>query len=84
MKRRLSNQFLSHYLTVLALTLALTVLALGLLSFASGLISGALVKNQYPVHALMKDDPAEIDSEAVVQAGGGVQIVDRDYRVVRS
>ena len=84
MKRRLSNQFLSHYLTVLALTLALTVLALGLLSFASGLISGALVKNQYPAHALMKDDPAEIDSEAVVRAGGGVQILDRDYRVVRS
>lgn len=84
MKRRLSNQFLSHYLAVLALTLALTVLALGLLSFASGLISGTLMKNRYPAVALMRDDPAQIDSGAVVQAGGGVQIVDRDYRVVRS
>lgn len=84
MKRRLSNQFLSHYLAVLALSLLLTVLALGLLSFASGLISGALMKNQYPAEALMQDDYARIDAGPVVRAGGGVQVLDREYRVVLS
>ncbi len=84
MKSRLSNQFLSHYLVMLALSLAFTGLALGLLSLASGLISQALMKNQYPASALMTQDYRRIPWEPVVEAGGGVQVVDRDYRVALS
>ena len=55
-----------------------------LLSFASGLISGSLVKNQYPARAIIKEDYRQIDASAVVQSGGGVQVVDKEYRVVYS
>ncbi|NLT57922.1 MAG: HAMP domain-containing histidine kinase [Clostridiales bacterium] len=84
MRRKLSNQFLLHFLVVFLLTILATVLALVLLSFASGLISGALAKNQYPASAIIKADYTRIDASPVVQNGGGVQVVDREYRVVAS
>ena len=55
-----------------------------LLSLASGLISGSLAKNRYPASAIIQDDYRQIDSSAVVQNGGGVQVVDKEYRVVYS
>jgi hypothetical protein len=84
MKRRLSAEFLTHYLVVFLLTILATALAFALLSFASGLISGSLAKNQYPASAIIKEDYRQIDASAVVQNGGGVQVVDREYRVVYS
>lgn len=84
MKRKLSNQFLSNYLVVFLLTITATVLAFLLLSFASGIISGALTKNRYPASSIIKDDYTQIDVSPVTQNGGGVQIVDKEYRVVYS
>lgn len=82
MKKKLSNQFLSNYLIVFILTITATILAFILLSFASGLISNALAKNRYPASSIMRDDYNLIDASPVFQNGGGVQIVDKNYRVV--
>ena len=69
---------------IFLITILDTVLAFVLLSFASGLISDSLAKNQYPASAIIKEDYKQIDASAVVQNGGGVQIIDKEYRVVYS
>ncbi len=84
MKRKLSNQFLINFLVIFLLTILDTALAFVLLSFASRLISGSLVKNQYPASAIIKEDYRQIDASGVVENGGGVQVVDKEYRVVYS
>jgi len=84
MKRKLSNQFFTNFLVIFLLTILDTVLAFMLLSLASGLIAGSLAKNRYPASAMIKEDYTQIDSSAVVQSGGGVQVVDKEYRVVFS
>jgi len=84
MKRKLSNQFLRNFLVIFFLTILDTILAFVLLSLASGLISGSLAKNRYPASAIIKEDYNQIDASAVVQSGGGVQVVDKEYRVVYS
>lgn len=84
MKRKLSNQFLGNFMMIFLLTILATVLAFVLLYFASELISSSLTKNQYPASAIIKEDYKQIDASAVVQNGGGVQVVDKEYRVVYS
>ena len=84
MKRKLSNQFLLNFLVFFLLTILATVLAFVMLSYASGLIAGSLAKNKYPASAIIKEDYRQIDASAVVQNGGGVQVVDKEYRVVYS
>jgi len=84
MNRKLSNQFLSNYLMIFLLAVTATMVALWLLSFASGLIADALAKNKYPASAIIKEDYTQIDASSVVQNGGGVQVVDKAYRVVYS
>lgn len=84
MKRKISNQFLINFLVIFAITILDTILAFLLLSFASSLISDALVKNRYPASTLMKDDYSLIDPSPVVESGGGVQVIDKDYNVVYS
>jgi len=83
MKRKISNQFLRNFIVIFFLTILDTVLAFVLLSFASGLISGSLAKNRYPASAIIKEDYRQIDASAVVQ-NGGVQVVDKEYRVIYS
>jgi len=84
MKRKLSNQFFRNFLVIFLLTILDTVLAFVFLSLASGLIAGSLAKNQYPASAIIKEDYNQIDASAVVENGGGVQVVDKEYRVVYS
>lgn len=84
MKRKLSSQFLGNYLVIFLLTILATVLAFILLSFASRLIEDSLAKSQYPASAIIKEDYRQIDASAVVRSGGGVQVVDKEYRVVYS
>ncbi|OFV70788.1 HAMP domain-containing histidine kinase [Acetobacterium wieringae] len=84
MIKKISNQFLSSYLFVFLLTTMVTTLAVVLLSFASGLIEGRLVKERYPARAIIKEDYTQIDASAVVKNGGGVQVVNKDYQVVYS
>jgi len=84
MRRKLSTQFLTNYLIAFLLSLAATALAFALLSVASGRISATLAKNKYPASSILREDYTEIDASPVVQNGGGVQVVDREYRVVYS
>lgn len=84
MSKKLSNQFLINFLVIFLLTILATILAFALLSFASGFISGSLVKNQYPASAIIQEDYRQIDASGVVQSGGGVQVVDKEYRVIYS
>lgn len=84
MTRKLSNQFLKNFLMVFLLTIMDTVLAFVLLTMASNLISGSLVKNKYPASSIVKDDYHQIDSSQIVKSGGGVQVIDKEYRVVYS
>lgn len=82
MKRKLSNQFLSSYLIVFLLSLFATALAFVLISVASGLVEKNLAKNRYPASAIIQEDYTRIDSSTVVANGGGVQVVDKNFRVV--
>jgi signal transduction histidine kinase len=84
MTRKLSNQFLGNFWVTFLLTVLATVLAFVLLSFASGLISDSLAKNRYSASSIIKEDYRQIDASPVVENGGGVQIVDKGYRVVYS
>ena len=60
------------------------MLAFALLSFASRLISDSLTKNRYSAESIIKEDYRQIDASAVAASGGGVQVIDRDYRIVLS
>lgn len=84
MKKKISNQFFAHYLVVLFLVFLATVLAVLLLSFASQLASNTFAKNKYPASAIMQDDYKQIDAAPIVQNGGSVQVIDKEYRVVLS
>jgi signal transduction histidine kinase len=84
MKNKISNQFLKNYLIVFLLSIVATVFAYILLSFATDIISNTLVKNRYPAEHIMKDNIVDIDSEPVVQNGGGVQVINDKYEVVYS
>jgi len=84
MKKKIAHQFFTHYLVVFALVIISTFLAFSLLSFASKLAANVFAKNKYPASSIMKDDYHQIDTSQVVQNGGSVQVVDKNYRVVVS
>jgi signal transduction histidine kinase len=84
MKGGLARQFLGNYLIAFLLSILAALFAVLLLSFASDVLSKGLMKNQFPADALMRDDYAQIDAAQVVENGGGVTAVNRDYQVVRS
>ncbi|NLK64398.1 MAG: HAMP domain-containing histidine kinase [Tissierellia bacterium] len=84
MKKKLSNQFLGNFFVIFFIMILDIVLAFVLLSYASGLISDSLIKNKFPASAIIKDDYRQIDISAVVENGGGIQVVDKEYRVVYS
>lgn len=84
MKSKLSSQILRNFWVIFLLTILATVLAFVLLSVVSIFISGSLVKSQFSASEIIKEDYRQIDASAVVENGGGVQIVDKEYRVVYS
>ena len=82
MKSKLSNQFFTNFLVVFLLSLIITALSVPLIGLGSRIVSGVLAKNRFPASELMRDDYRMIDTAAVVENGGSVQVVDEDYRVV--
>jgi hypothetical protein len=81
MSKKISNQFLGNFWVMFLLTIVATVLAFILLSVASGWIAGSLSKNRYSASAIIKEDYHQIDTSGVVENGGGVQVIDKDYRL---
>ncbi|KPU42869.1 sensor histidine kinase YycG [Oxobacter pfennigii] len=84
MRRRLSNEFFMNYLMVFLLSLLAAVFAFLILNFADNIISKTLVKNIYTANSIMQYDYAKIDASPVIQNSGGIQIIDKEYRVVYS
>lgn len=84
MRTKLSSQFFANYLLVLILSLLAGFCVLLLLSFADGMVSKTLIKNQYPAQSMLQDDYTRIDASAVVENGGGVQVIDSRYEIVYS
>lgn len=84
MKNSLQRRFLKNYVLMFFITTVIAAAALYLLNFTTYLLEGALVKNKYTAQSLMQTDYAAINSTAVVQNGGGLQVVDAAYDVVRS
>jgi signal transduction histidine kinase len=62
----------------------LGILALLLMNFSNDLISKTLVKNNITADKLMMDDYRKIDVAAVLENGGGMQVINTDYEIVRS
>src|SRR5690554_8078836 len=84
MKKKISNQFFSHYIVVFCFVLLATALAFSLLGIASRIASNAFAANRFPASSIMRNDYSQIDTSAIVKNGGSVQVVDKEYRVVRS
>lgn len=84
MKRTLSNQFLTNYVIVFLLSIVAAFSMFLMLSFADSMISKTLMKNRYPAATMMQEDYRQIQTDPITQNGGGVQIIDRQYRVVYS
>lgn len=81
---KLANQFLVNYVLIFIISLVLAFFALLLLDFADHVIADTLVKNNYTAESLMKDDYTEIDTDPVIQNGGGVQVINSHYEIVFS
>lgn len=84
MKRKISNQFLWNFVIIFIIMIFTTILSFILLSFASRLISGSLAKNRYSASSIIKENYHEIDTAHVVNNGGGVQIIDKNFCVIQS
>lgn len=82
--KRIANQFVVNYILIFIISLILTFFALLLMDFADHVISDTLAKNNYTAESLMQDDYTKIDPEPVINNGGGVQVINRNYEVVYS
>lgn len=84
MKRKISNQFFLNFLFMFVISLMIGIFTLMLLDFADHVISNSLVKNIFTAESLMQDDISKIDTSKVIENAGGVQVVDKNYKVVLS
>ena len=84
MKNTLQRRFVKNYVLMFFISTVIAAAALYLLNFSTYLLEGTLVKNKYTAQSLMQPDYAAIHSTPVVQNGGGLQVVNAAYDVVRS
>ena len=82
MKSKIANQFMMNYLIMFLLSILATILAFLMLSYANNIISKMLVKNIYTANSIMENDYTKIDSDLIVQNGGGVQVINDNFEVV--
>jgi len=66
------------------MTCIIALFAIMLIGFANDVISKTLVKNNYTAKDLMRDDYKAIKVSTVLDHGGGVQIINTNYKVVFS
>lgn len=84
MKSKLKNEFLAGYLLMFVLSALIMLFAFLLLDFSNHLLSTVLVKNNYTAASLIKDDYEDIDTSEVISRGGGVLVIGKDFKVLRS
>jgi Signal transduction histidine kinase len=84
MKKRISNRFVADYVLMFLISTLIGVFAVTLLSFASDVISKNLVNYNYTAEKIMTDDLSAMDVEQVLENGGGVQVVSKNYEVIFS
>jgi signal transduction histidine kinase len=82
MKHKIKNQFLANYALMFVISTMIALFAFLLMDFSSDVISKTLIKNNYTAESLMKDDYSEIDTTTVTNNGGGVQVIDKNFKVV--
>ncbi len=81
---KLENRFLANYVLMFVISTMIGIFAFMLMDFAGDVISKTLVKNNFTAKSLMRDDYKTIDTMAVQDNGGGVQVINGNYEVVFS
>lgn len=84
MNRKIQNRFLANYILMFIISTMIALFAFMLLGFAGDVISKTLVKNNYTAKSLMRDDYKNVDTTSVIDNGGGVQVINTNYKVVFS
>ncbi|MBX4260828.1 HAMP domain-containing histidine kinase [Clostridium estertheticum] len=84
MNRKIENRFLANYVIMFIISSMIGLFAFMLLAFANDVISKTLVKNNYTAETLMRDNYKSINTKSVTYNGGGVQIINADYKIVFS
>ncbi len=84
MRSKLSNRFLANYFLMFIISTIIAICAFLLMSFAGHVLERTLRKNNFTANSLMQDDFTKIDSSAVVENGGGVQVIDAKGEIVYS
>ena len=81
---KVKNQFLLNYILVYIITLVIAVFLCIVLGVLSSKIENSLVKNKYTASGLMKNNIQEIKYDDVVKNNGGLQVINKEYRVIFS
>ncbi|HYE67485.1 MAG TPA: HAMP domain-containing sensor histidine kinase, partial [Anaerovoracaceae bacterium] len=84
MKGKIANRFLINYVLMLFISILITFMVFALTDFANDLINKNLMKNNYTAEQLMKDDYKLINYDAVLENGGGIQIINSGLEIVLS
>ena len=84
MNRKIENHFLVNYVLMFIISTMIAIFAFMLLGFANDVINKTLIKNNYTAKSIMLDDYRDIDTTSIVNNGGGMQIINRNYEVVYS
>lgn len=84
MNGKIKNRFIINYFIMFIISIVITILALVLMSFTSDIIYKNLTQNLCTAESIMNDDYQNINTAKVLEKGGGVQVIDRDYKVVFS
>lgn len=66
------------------ISIIIALLSIMLLSFSGDIISKNLIKNHYTAESIMVDDYQNMDVSNVIENGGGVQVINRDFKIVYS
>ncbi len=79
---KISNQFLANYLLMFIISVIIAALGLALMDFANHVISKTLAKNNFTAESIMQDNYNALNTELIIQNGGGVQVINSNYEIV--
>jgi signal transduction histidine kinase len=83
-KQHISYRLLKNYVVIFILTTMVTVLVFAVLGWLNQMGTKDSLYTKLSATALMQDDYLSIDTRALEEHGGGMQIVNASYEVVRS